>query len=77
MCVKRESGESPEQSRCCKLFIPQLSSGVPPLVKTDATVRRDSRMGRRRAVGSKSEDLPNHDFKAFEERAEKLRHGIG
>ena len=30
LCVKRESGESPEQSRCCKLFIPQLSSGGPP-----------------------------------------------
>ena len=30
LCVKRESGESPEQSRCCKLLIPQLSSGGPP-----------------------------------------------
>ena len=35
-----------------------------------ATVRRHSRVGRQSVAESKSEDLPNHDFKAFEERAE-------
>jgi hypothetical protein len=71
--VKRESGENPEQSRCCELaenlrwYLPLQPS------KEKTTVRRHSRMGRSRVVGSKSEDLPSHDFKAFEERAEELK----
>lgn len=47
--MKRESGENPEQSRCCELFVSSVHSLATALLK---------QVGRR-TVGSESEDLQN------------------
>lgn len=64
--VKRESGENPEQTRCCKLRLraeqTPFATETPPNLPTreESTSIRGWRnvSGRRSEHGSKSEDLP-------------------
>ena len=65
--MKRESGASPEQSRCCKLHLPYKGIG---LLITHATTCIYNKVGRQ-VNKSKSEDLQNvkSSSLAFDERA--------
>lgn len=67
--MKRESGASPEQSRCCELHLPYKGIG---LLITHATACIYNKVGRQ-VNRSKSEDLQNmKSFSpAFEERAQE------
>ena len=59
--MKRESGANPEQSRCCKPHSGMAENHC-QVPKPDGKVAK---------TRGKSEDLPIHFLKAFEEKAEK------
>lgn len=59
--MKRESGENPEQSRCCKPHSGMAENHC-QVPKPDGKVAK---------TRGKSEDLPIRFLKAFEEKAEK------